>query len=196
MTPASVATRGLLRLAGIAALLAGALVLCFAILADGHGLLFDAAVYEGASTETWRQAVVAAPRLSKVIMLLPALGFSCMLLLVHALRRCLQQDSWQLTLALVGYGIGVPVAVFAFTVQLALMNEVLLIHAYRPEASAALEATAGVLQLLFHLVNQFVGPFFVIVLGTSMMAWAVLRARLVPRWICLWLMTCGAMVCA
>jgi hypothetical protein len=36
--------------------------------------------------------------------------------------------------------------------------------------------------------------FFVIVLGTAMMAWAALRSAVVPRWICFWLMTCGVLV--
>ena len=183
-------------MAGIASLLSGAFVLSFAILADSNGLLFDTGVYEGTSARNWMQAVVAAPNLSKVLMVLPALGFSCMLLLVHALRHCIQQESWQLTLAFAGYSIGVPVAVVAFTVQLTLMNEVLLIHAHSPESLSALESTAEVLQLLFHVINRFVGPFFVIVLGTAMMAWAALRASFLPRWVCRWLMTCGLMVFA
>jgi hypothetical protein len=187
---------GLLRMAGIAGILAGSLILLFALTADGRGLLFYGPIVEGASVEPWMRKVQASPALSRCIMALPILGFSCMLVVIGVLRSYIREESWQKTLAVAGYGIGVPVAVVAFTLQLGLMNQVVLIHARRPQLSEPMELVAGVFLFVFHIVNHFVGPFFIIVLGSSMMAWAALRSSVLPRWICGWLMTCGVMLFA
>ena len=183
--------RGLLRMGGIAAILAGSLILFAFVVAESNGVMFFSSVYEGGSAEPWMKMVLASPSLSQGIMVLPALGFSCMLLVMGVMRQVIEEGSWQKTLATAGYGIGVPVAVIAFTLQLSLMNEVLLVGARRPELSSSLELVASVFLYAFHVVNHYVGPFLIIVMGTGMMAWAALRSAVLPRWLCIWLMTCA-----
>jgi hypothetical protein len=194
MSPDASFDKGLLRMAGIAGVLGGLLILLFAIVADSNGVFFYNAVFTGASVDPWMQNVLASPRLSRAIMALPALGFSCMFVVIGVLYRYIRPDSWQKTLAVIGYAIGVPVAVVTFMLQLSLMNQVLLVHANRPELAASLDLIAGLQLHFFHVVNHFVGPFFIIVVGTMMMAWAGLRSGDLPRWICGWLILCGAMV--
>ena len=185
--------RGLVRLAGISALLAGACILEFAIVAQSKGIFFIDGVYQGASIDPWLQNVLAHPGLSRIIMVLPIIGFSSMFVLMRALLKVIAQDSWQKTLALSGYSIGVPVVVLGFVMQLSLMN-LMLVHGTRLDVMPTMKIVATLQLLAFHVINDFIGPLFVIVLGTAMLAWAALKANALPRWICLWLMTCGVMV--
>lgn len=185
--------RGLVRLAGISALLAGACILVFAIVAESKGIFFIDGVYQGASIDPWLQNVLAHPGLSRIIMVLPIIGFSSMFVLMRALQKVIAQDSWQKTLALSGYSIGVPVVVLGFVMQLSLMN-LMLVHGTRLDVMPTMKIVATLQLLAFHVINDFIGPLFVIVLGTAMLAWAALKANALPRWICLWLMTCCVMV--
>jgi hypothetical protein len=186
--------KGQLRMAGIAGILGGILILLFAVVGESHGVFFYDAVFDGASVEPWMRNVVAGGSLSKGIMALPALGFACQFIVIGVLRRYIAEDSWQKTLAVTGYSIGVPVAVAAFLLQLSLMNQVLLVHANRPALSPALELVASLHLHYFHVVNHFVGPFFIMILGTAMIAWAARRSGVLPGWICGWLIGCGVML--
>jgi hypothetical protein len=181
-------------MAGIAGILAGAFILAFAILADGHGLFLFNGVLEGASIEPWIQNVLANPSLSRFIMVLPALGFSCIFVVAIVLYQQIGESSWQKNLALVGYAIGVPVVVSTFLAHLSLMNEVLLLFGSSAATDAHIQTITAVRLHSFSLINHIFGPFFIIIVGTSMMAWAALKAKALPSWICVWLMTCGALL--
>jgi hypothetical protein len=185
---------GLLRLAGIAGILVGLCILTFAIVGESFGIFFFDDVASGASIEPWIRNVQASPELSKFLMVLPILGFSCLLIVGIVLYRYIAESSWQKNLSLAGYAVGVPIAVGTFIAQLALMNEVLLLYGKTAAQGAYLE-TVGSLQLYsFYVINHFIGPFFVVVLGTTLLAWAALKSGRLPRWICYWLMTCGALL--
>lgn len=179
---------------GIAGILVGLLIITFAIVAESNGIFFYNGVFEGASVEPWIQSVQASPLLSQFIMMLPMFGFSCILLIAIVLYKYIQQDSWQKNLSLAGYIIGVPLAVGVFAAQLSQMNEVLLLYGKSAEVNAHLQTTASVQLYYFHVVNHLFGPFFIIVLGTTMMAWAALKEKALPKWICYWLITCGVLV--
>ncbi len=181
-------------MAGISGILVGLFILTFALVAGSNGIFFYNEVFEGASVEPWVQNVQASPLLSKFIMILPVFGFSCILILAVALFKYVQENSWQKNLSLAGYVIGVPLTVGVFIAQLSLMNEVLLISGKSTDVSAQLQLVASVQLYFFHAVNHLFGPFFVIVLGTPMMAWAALKESVLPQWICYWLITCGVMV--
>jgi hypothetical protein len=184
----------LLRMAGIAGILAGLFVLTFAIVADSNGVFFYNEVFEGVSVEPWIQNVKASPSLSKYIMALPLFGFSCILIVALVLFKYIQENSWQKNLSLAGYVVGVPLAVGVFVAQLSQMNEVLLLYGKAAEVNAQLELVASLQLYYFHLVNHLFGPLFVILLGTTMMAWAALKENVLPKWICYWLIACGVMI--
>lgn len=186
--------RNLLRLSGIAGILAGLFILTFAILADSNGIFSYNNVFEGASVEPWIQNVQASPSLSKFIMSLPVFGFSCILIVAIFMYKHLQDYSWQKNLFFAGYVIGVPLVVSVFIAQLSLMNEVLLLYGKTAEMNTQLQLFASLQLYYFHAVNHLFGPFFVIVLGTTMMAWAALKENVLPKWICYWLIACGAMI--
>jgi len=186
--------KNVLRLSGIAGILAGLFILTFAIVADSNGIFFYNDVFQGASVEPWIQNVKASSSLSKFIMSLPVLGFSCILIVGIVMFKHFRENRWQKNLFLAGYVIGVPLVVGAFIAQLSLMNEVLLHYGKSVEMNTQLQLFASLQLYYFHVVNHLFGPFFVIVLGTTMMAWAALKEYVLPKWICYWLITCGVMI--
>lgn len=187
-------SRSLLRMAGIAGILVGVFILTFAVVAGSHKIFFFDQIFEGGSVEPWIDSVMASPSLSRFIMVLPMLGFSCMFLVAIVLYQYIPENSWQKNLAIVGYAIGVPVVVGMFMVHLSLMNEILLLYGKSPATDGQLQIVTAVRLHFFSVTNHILGPFFVIVIGTSMMAWAAQKAGALPRWICIWLMTCGALL--
>lgn len=186
--------KSLLRMAGIAGILVGVFILTFAIVAGSNDIFFYNEVFEGASVEPWIKNVQASPMLSRFIMAFPAFGFSCIFIVAIILYKYMREDSWQKNLSLMGYIIGVPLAVGMFVAQLSLMNEVLLLYGKSAEADAQLQVMVSAQLYYFHVINLLVGPFFVIILGTTMMIWAALKERVLPKWICYWLITCGVMI--
>jgi len=186
--------KNLLRMAGIAGILVGVLILTFAIVSDLNKIFFYDAIYRGGSVDPWLQNVLASPSLSRFITVLPVLGFSCMLIVTIVLYQYIPENSWQKNLALTGHAIGVPVAVGSFIAQLSLMNEALLLYGKSAEMDVQFQLITSVRLHFFHVVNHIFGPFFIIILGTTMMAWAALKASVLPRWICIWLITCGVMM--
>lgn len=186
--------KGLLRMAGIVGILAGSAILTSAVVAGSNNILFFHEVFEGSSVDSWVENVRASPVLARVIMGGPALGFACMLIAAMVLYQYIGENSWQKNLSLGGYLIGVPVAVGMFISHLSLMNEVLLLYGQHAELDAQFQLVASVRLHYFQVINLVVGPFFVIVLGTTMMAWAALKAGSLPKWICFWLIACGVLV--
>ena len=186
--------RGLLRMGGISSMLGGIFILTFAVVAQSKGILFYNEIFDSASVEPWVRNMQASPLLSKVLMVLPVLGFACMLVTASVLYQYIEEPSWQKNLALVGYGIGAPLVVATFIAHLSLIHEVLLLSGSSGVVDPQLAMVVSVRLYWFHVVNHFFGPFFVIVLGTTMMAWAALKGRALPKWICIWLMLCGLLL--
>lgn len=181
-------------MAGIAGILVGAFILTFAVVASSHKLFLFYDVFEGGSVEPWIESVLASPSLSRFIMVLPMLGFSCMFIVAIVLYQYIAENSWQKNLSLVGYAIGIPVVVGMFMAHLSLMNQVLVLYGGSQATDAQLQSIIAVRLHFFGLTNIILAPFFVIIVGTPMMAWAALKAGALPRWLCIWLMTCGALV--
>ena len=186
--------KGLLRMAGIAGILVGVFILTFAIVGESNKILFFDPVFEGGSVEPWIRNIQASPSLARFITVLPILGFSCMFVVSVVLYRYIPENSWQKNLSIVGYAIGVPVAVVTFASHLSLIDEVLLLYGGSEAMDGRLEAIASVRLYYFGVINHVIGPFFVVIIGTSMMAWAALKKGTLPKWICIWLMSCGALV--
>jgi hypothetical protein len=174
----------LLRLAGIAGILAGLFVISFAVIADSNNLFFFIDVYSGGSVEPWIQSVKSSPILSKFMMALPVIGFSCFLIVGVVLFQYIQENSWQKNLGIVGYSIGVPLTLTMWIIQLSLMNHVLLSHGHSPETDLQISSQVSLILYFFHIINEIFGPLFCIVLGSGMMAWAALKAKIFPKWFC------------
>lgn len=184
----------LLRLGGIAGILVGIIIVIFAGMADSNQIFFFHGIYTGDSVDPWIQSVKASPGLSKVIMSLPVAGFSCFLIIGVVLYQYIQENSWQKNLSIVGYMIGVPVTIVMWIIQLSLMNHVLLMHGQSPEVSNAVAVQVSFVLYFFNIINEIFGPFFIIVLGSGMMAWAALKAGVLPKWLCYWGIICSGLM--
>jgi hypothetical protein len=184
----------LLWMAGIAAILAGVFIISFAVIGTSNKLFFYFEVLEGGSVVPWIQNVQASPSVARFIMALPVLGFSCFLLVAIVLYQYIQETSWQKNLSMAAYLIGVPVTILMWTLQLSLMNYVLLNYGKSPEMNVQVEGLASYILYFFHAINEVFGPLFIIVLGTAMMAWAALKAGVLPKWLCYWAMACGVLL--
>jgi len=174
----------LLRLGGIAGILAGVFVITFALIADSNHIFFFQDVYSGGSVEPWIINVQASAALSKFIMALPILGFSCFLIVGKILYQYMEENNWQKNLAIVGYSIGVPVSIVMWILQLSLMNHVLLNYGQSPEMDIQINSQVSLVLFFFHITNDVFGPLFIIVLGSGFMAWALLKAEIFPKWFC------------
>ena len=184
----------LLWMAGIAAILAGVFIISFAGIASSNNLFFYLEVLEGGSVVPWIQNVQASPSVAGFIMALPILGFSCFLIVAIVLYQYIRETSWQKNLSLGSYLIGVPVTIVMWILQLSLMNYVLLNYGKSPEMNVHIEGLASYLLYFFHVTNEIFGPLLIIVLGASMMAWAALKAGVLPKWLCYWAIACGALL--
>lgn len=184
----------LLRYGGFSAILVAPIIIAFAGLGDTNGILFFDQVFSGDSVEPWIRNVLAAPELSKVIMLLPLVGFCCFLVTGKVLFQSIPQNSWQKNLGLIGYTVGVPMTAVMWILQLSLMNHVLLHYGKTPELDQNLQAQVSLVLYFFNIVNSVFGPLFIIVLGSGMMAWAALKAGFLPKWLCYWGMLCAGML--
>lgn len=183
-----------LRFGAVAAMLVAPLIVTFAILGDSNQILFFDPVFTGGSVEPWIRNVLAAPGLSKIIMVLPLIGFTCFLVTGWVLFQYNRENSWQKNLSLVGYTIGVPMGVVMWILQLSLMNYVLLYYGKTPEMDLQIQDQVSFGLYFFNIVNTVFGPLFIIVLGSGMMAWAALKAAVLPKWLCYWGMLCAVML--
>lgn len=173
-----------LRLAGISAILAGIIIICFALISDSHGLFFFYDIYTGGSVEPWIGNVRSNPELSRIIMALPVLGFSCFLITGLVLFQLLPVTIWQKNLSIAGYGIGVPISILMWIIQLSLMNHVMLTYGQPTASDAQMNSLTSFVLFFFHIMNDVFGPLFIIVSGSGMLAWSALRAELLPKWFC------------
>jgi hypothetical protein len=114
-----------------------------------------------------------------------------MLVVGVTLFRLVAGRHWGATLAIVGYWIGVSLAVSSFVSATSLVWS-----AVSGDLTRQSGALAGVTAELhrFMLVNDAVGPFFIIVVGNTCMSIAAWRVGLLPRWLCAWGVFNGALM--
>lgn len=179
-------SKSLMRLGGIAGLCVGLFILTFAGTSESQGILFVPEVMSGGSIEQWVNNIQNNPNLIRLLMSFPVIGFSSMLVVGLAIYQLIAEKSWQKNLSLAAYAIGIPTIVSAFVSHGSLINQLLLLPAQFPgmEKELLLHATIGMDH--FMLINFAVGPFFVIMLATPLMAWAALRSNFLPKWLCYW----------
>lgn len=182
----NIANKELLTLGGAASVCVGLFILSFAILSESKGIFFVPEVYSGGSFDHWIQNVKANPAFVKGIMLLPIFGFSSILIAGIALYQMIAENSWQKNLAIGAYAIGVPFIVSIMMSQHALLNQIRLLNMDGDQLSDTLRYQISLDLYRWMAVNDFAGPFFVVVIGTGCMAWAALRVGLLPKWLCYW----------
>jgi hypothetical protein len=181
-----------LRLAGFAGLGVGIFILPFAVSDGVIGGLFATEVLRGADAEGWLQRISAHPGLARVAIALPIAGFALMLVTGLALYRLVAAAHWAGTLGLMGYLVGVPLAVGTFVSATSLV--------WRALGSDVLTTLPQAMPVItselhrFMLVNLTVGPLFIIVMGHTSMAVAARRTAVLPRWLCTWGFVNGAIM--
>ena len=184
----------LLRLGGIAGIVPGLCVLSFALTSEINGLLFTPEVFEGASVNPWIQTLLEKPQLARSLPILPIIGFASMLIFGIVLYQLIGEKSWQKNLALVGYLIGVPVVVTAFVSQFSFINELITLATNNIEIGTQIQLLASFKMHDYMLINFAIGPFFIIIIGNSVIAWAALKAKVLPKWLCYWALFNGSLI--
>ncbi|MBW2938420.1 DUF4386 family protein [Aureisphaera sp. CAU 1614] len=185
---------GLLRLGGIAGICAGLCILTFAISSEIKGTLFVNEALSGGSINAWIQNVISNPDFVKYIMILPILGFSFMLVLGYVLYQLIGVSSWQKNLSLVGYIIGVPVVVSAFVAHVSLINQLIQQTTPSAEISTQIEVYTSFAFHRWMVINDYIGPFFIIIVGHSLMGWAAYKANVLPKWMAYWAVFNGSIL--
>jgi hypothetical protein len=178
--------RGLLRLGGIAGICAGLCIITFALSSEIKGILFVPGALSGDSIEQWMQNVISNPTFVKFAFILPIIGFSSMLVVGMVLYQIVLENSWQKTLSMAGYVIGVPVVVYTFVVQLSLENQIVLHASQLSETGFFLESYTSYVFHRWMVVNDFIGTFFIIIIGHSFMSWSSYQAGILPKWMTYW----------
>ncbi|MBZ0326478.1 MAG: hypothetical protein K8F54_02650 [Altibacter sp.] len=184
--------KGTIRMSGFAAIFAGLCILTFAITSELKGILFIHDALNGGSILSWMENVRASPELSRCIAILPILGFSSMLLVGISLNRLSTPSCWQKNISLAGYLIGVPVVVAAIVHHLSLMNHIILTSNSAAENTLELYSALSVYQ--WEVINNFIGPFFVIIVGHSFMAFVLKHENLIPKWLYYWAILNGCLL--
>lgn len=105
---------GLIRQAGASGVGAMFLILTFATINGRIGGLFAREVVLGEPIDPWIDRIRAQPTLAEAGMLSAGLGFSLLFVFGITLCRLLPRDDWRSTLAMTGYLLGAPSAVYSF----------------------------------------------------------------------------------
>jgi hypothetical protein len=182
----------LLRLAGFAGLGVGLFIVPFAISDGIIGGLFAMDVLRGAAGDAWLQRIGVYPNLARVAIALPIVGFALMLVVGLALHRLVSAAHWAGTLGLMGYLVGVPLAVATFVSATSLVWSVVGSNLAATPAQATPVITFELHRFTF--VNMTAAPLFIIVVGHTSMALAACRAAVLPRWLCAWGLVNGALM--
>ncbi len=182
------------RLAGIAGICVGLCIISFAMISDSKGILFFPDIYKGESIEPWLQNIRDNAQLARIIMILPIIGFSAILVAGVALFQWIKPSSWQKNLGLAAYVIGVPMVVSMMISHLSLRNYLIVLFENGGMLGDQLELQVSLQLHHWMIVNDFFGPFFVIAIGTSSMAYAALQAKFLPKWLCYWGLFNGGMM--
>ena len=109
-----------------------------------------------------------------------------MLLLGYVLYQLTDDYSWQKNLSLVGYLIGVPVVVSAFVAHLSLINQIIQLSDQVPEMSIQIQLYTAFAFHRWMVINTYIGPFFIIIIGHSLMAWSAYKSKILPKWMANW----------
>lgn len=185
---------GLFRLGGISGICSGLFILTFAIISESKGILFITDALSEGAIAAWIQNVISNPVLAKFIMILPILGFSSMLVLGYVSYQLIADNSWQKNLSLIGYIIGVPVVVSACVAHLSLMNQLIQLSIQASEMSYQLEIYTAFAFHRWMVINDYIGPFFIIIIGHSLMAWPAHKSKILPKWMAYWALFNGSIL--
>jgi hypothetical protein len=181
-----------LRLAGCAGLGVGLFILPFAVSDGIIGGLFATDVLRGAAGDAWLQRINVYPNLARVAIALPVVGFALMLVVGLVLHRLVSAAHWAGTLGLMGYLVGVPLAVATFVSATSLVWSVVGVSPGTTPPQAMPVVTSELHR--FMLVNMTAGPLFIIVVGHTSMAFAAWRTAVLPQWLCAWGVANGAIM--
>ncbi|MGB4843701.1 MAG: DUF4386 family protein [Ferruginibacter sp.] len=174
----------LLRLAGITAIAGGLLIPIFAAISGSQGVFFVPEIYTNGSVEYWIQNLGAHKGLVKWSMILFIFGFSCIILTGFILFKVLPKNSWQKYLSVMAYAVGGIIILPMMAFHQSTINYINSIAAAGEFTTAQIQQLTGAEIYRWMLINQYFGPLFVVVLGTGLMAWAMLKTRLIPKWFC------------
>ncbi len=176
------------RWAGVFGSLVGPLVLTYAFVGSAQGHAFAVDTLRGGDSSAWIEAVRVHPVGWRLAMSSLVAGFVCMLGCARCLFHRRFEDDWRRALSLLGYSVGIPVAVAGFATQVGLMWWLSL---KQDPLQPSVLAVVDIFQVQYLALSAFVGPALVVACGSAMMAWVALRHGIVPRWVC-WLgMLCG-----
>jgi hypothetical protein len=184
----------LLRFGGIAGIIAGLCILTFFIVSESLGFMFTPEVLTGGSITPWMDRINENSQLARLLSVLPIVGFSSMLVIGLTLFLNINDHSWQKYLAIVGYLIGVPIVVATFVSHLSLVNQLITLSAQGSELNAQIQIFTAFKMHHFMIINFAIGPFFIIILGNSFIAWAALKSGLLPKWLCYWAFFNGSLI--
>lgn len=183
-------SREAMRLGALAGIGVGVFILPFAASDSIIGGLFAPEVLGGASGDAWLARISAHPGLARIAIALPIAGFALMLVVGVTLFRLVAERHWGGTLGIVGYLIGVPLAVAAFVSATSLVWSTTLGSPNTPAVAAGVTAELH----RFMLVNFAVGPFFIIVVGNTCISIAAWHVEALPGWLCIWGVVNGAIM--
>ncbi|MCB0538065.1 MAG: DUF4386 family protein [Lewinellaceae bacterium] len=185
---------GIYRLGGIAGICAGLFILTFAIISESKGILFAPGALADGAIDNWLQNVRSHADASRFLLILPIMGFFAMLIVGMVMYQIIAENFWQKNLSLVGYVIGVPVVVGAFVAHLSLVNQLVLPLTQSVELDTQVRFFTTVSIHRWEIVNSFIGPSFVIILGHTLMAWAAHKANMFPKWLTYWALFNGSLL--
>lgn len=183
-------SRMIVRVGGLAGIGVGLFILPFAAIDGIIGGLFAPEVLCGASGADWLAHIPSHPFLARIAITLPILGFSFMLVVGVTLYRLIADKHWGALLGLVGYLIGVPLAISTFVSATSLVWTVL---------GGSIAYTVPIVTAELHrfmLINFAISPFFIIVVGNTCMSLAAWRTEVLPRWLCIWGLVNGVIMAA
>ena len=183
--------RKIMILGGIAGISVGIFVLTFAFIGGAHDLAFVHGVSTGEPIDYFLRNILEHPQLSMFIVSSLAIGFGSMYVAGFCLYHLISTTYWQKYLAVAGYTIGIPVAIYNFLERLAFQNQLILLSEKKPDILNEIELHARLTFQEWEFTGNFVGPFFVVLIGTTFMAWAAFKDGLLPNWLCYWGMGCG-----
>lgn len=174
---------GFYYLGGFAGIGVGVFILSFVIISDVFvGGLFSKEALLGEPIQPWIERVIAHPKLSLLGLALPMIGFSLMLVVGMAIYQIIPKKSWSLTFSLVGYIIGVPLAVGQFLSAWSLARLI----SVDPQNSAQFSQIAASELNYFMIGNYIISPFFIIIIGNGLLCYTVLKLKFFPKWLCIW----------
>lgn len=194
MEKSSVTSPSLLRLGGIAGIIAGLCILTYFIVSQSLGFMFTPEVLTGGSIDPWIERINENSQLARLLSVLPIIGFSSILVIGSSLFLQINNSSWQKYLAIIGYLIGVPVVVVTFVSHLSLVNQLITLSSQGIEINDQIRMFTAFKMHHFMIINFAIGPIFIIILGNTFIAWSALKHNVLPNWLCYWAFFNGSLI--